>query len=112
MKTIKFYRKMRGILHNETSSWRSKCGIYICDGALERAVSIPKDVKVVHAVFNKTRRAHDFTIVTRKGTYCNTFLKYGLDQGFSLVIRAREALGTAYEAGLRYVRIEYNEPRS
>ena len=107
MKPIKFYRKKGGIIPYETSCWRSKCHIYLCASTVKRAVSIPRDVDTIYAVFHKTRRVHDFTIVDTN----NLVRQYGLDRGFSLVVAARDALGRAYREGLRYVRIEYDEPR-
>lgn len=81
-------------------------GARLCSATLRRAVSLPKDNTTMYAVFSEHAHPNAFRITLRSPTGVS-WLVYGVDINYMLMLSARQLIQRMYKRGHRYVRIEY-----
>lgn len=84
----------------------SHCYIALCNGSLERKISIPERIKKIYAVFTKHKTEDSFTIVANNEWIETTGGRIKEYSG-TLTFATRAVLGIAYYKGYRYVHFEY-----
>ena len=108
MKTEQVQFNQQTSMFSTQGPWVAKGGLAtMCGMTFKGAVSVPKDVKTIYAVFSDKRSAHDFTITRRFPRYSGGQPVYGLDINYTFMLSARMLIERMYKRGHRYVRIEY-----
>ncbi len=83
-------------------------GASLCPEALRREISLPKKVPKIYAVFTKRKIADSFCIEASYESYYGKREAgiQGVDE--YLLHDTKRVLAKVYDAGFRYVRIEYD----